>query len=236
MRNRFLIGSLLLALTVLGAGCFGWGAKEEEQPEITKSVIEEAFEGNPDEFAVSSTDSEEPEAPKRWDVEIIRSKKFAFDPPAGYWVYLSTQDHAYWLVKGTPPEEGSEDPLTSAFEHRVAVIQPLTWDEENFSTWTRFELTMAQFNCVEGTTEENLVGCLDEPLKVVEGRTIGNLPYKKFALQIVRKVDQAPRGTMAFIIVRQGDASDHGVLITVEDDVALGAALELAKSMHVKTQ
>jgi hypothetical protein len=226
----------LLILILLGAGCFGFGSKDDEPTSPpTKSAIEEAFETSESTFGDAATSSDNILIePKKWDVDHVYSKHLAFEPPSGYWVYLSEVEHNYWLIPGTAPEQGSEDPAASILDSRVARIHPISFHPASFPTWERFKLTMAQFQCVEGTNEDDLVGCLDEPNNVITGKTVSGLPYEKFELQAVRKKDQAPQGWRTFIIVRLGEVNDHGVLITIEDeDEGIGPALELAKSMWI---
>jgi len=232
--KRFLIP--LLSLALLGAGCFGYGLKKEEPSSVpTQSVIEDAFEASTPTFGDAATSSDNILIePKKWDVDHIYSKQLAFDAPSGYWVYLSEAERSYWLVPGAVPEQGSEDPAASIFAARAATIYPIRFYPENFPTWERFKLTMAQFQCVEGTTEDDLIGCQDEPRNVISGKTVSGLPYEKFELQAIRKKDQASQGWRTFIVVRLGETSDHGVLMTVKDENrGVGPALELAKSMWI---
>jgi hypothetical protein len=227
----------LFFLILLGAGCSGcFGSGDDQAGSApTASAIEQAFGEDDSTFGNAATSSDNILVePKTWDVDHVYSKHLAFDPPSGYWVYLSEVEHTYWLVPGTPPEPGSEDPAGEIRETRVARMQPITFIPDSFPTWDRFQLTMAQFQCVEGSTEDNLVGCLDEPRNVITGKTVSGLPYEKFEIQAVRKKDQAPQGWRTFIVVRLGAANDHAVLFTIEDEQkGVGPALELAKSMWI---
>jgi hypothetical protein len=233
--KRLIIPFLFFVLLGAGcSGCFDFGSKKEEQAPVSKSAIEQAFESSDSEFGSAATSVEDILVePKRWDVDHIYSKKLAFDPPNGHWVYLSETEHNYWIVRGAAPQAGSEDPAESARASRIAVISPIQFSPSSFPTWDRFRVTMAQFMCVEGTSEQDLVGCLDEPKNVIAGKTVSGLPYEKFELDLVRKIDQQNLGRRIFIVVRLGQANDHGVLITLEKDDGIGPALELAKSMRI---
>lgn len=218
-------------LTLLGAGCFGFGSTDEPGSP-PNSVLEQAFESATTSFGEASTStSGEGLNQKRYDVNEIFAKDVSFDPPAGHWVYFSEVERNYWLMEGEVPESGSGDPSEATRGSRVALIQTMTFTED-YPTWDRFKFTMAQLSCLEGTTSENLIGCLDEPMDIISGKTVGGYTYEAFKLQRVRKVDQSFQGTRTFIMVRLGASSKHGILFVIEDGEALGVALELAKSMR----
>ncbi|MBD3251863.1 hypothetical protein GF380_05445 [Candidatus Uhrbacteria bacterium] len=233
MNDRFLL--ILLTFVLLGAGCFGFGKQNDAPGEPTAEAIEDAFEHSSTTFGMAPTNTDALLVePPRWDVEEIYSKHIAFDPPAGYWVYLSEFDRSYWIVPGTPPDVGSEDPGPEIEASRIATMYPVNYDPESFPTWERFKLTMSQFQCVDGTGPEDIVGCLDEPLNVKRGKTVTGLPYESYTLQLIRKKDQAAMGVRKFIMVRMGEANSNGVLIVIDPEQdALGPALELATSMRV---
>jgi hypothetical protein len=238
--RTILIAALVLAV---GAGIFfvlrskapQGGAPSRNAP---PAAIGEAFENASTTFGASDgTATSTPVAePVRWDVKLIKSRHVAFTPPKGYWVYFSQSDFTYWLVKGTPPEAGSPDPVESAFANRVAVIHTAVWDHESFPDWERFETTMAQFDCAEGTTSDNLVTCLDARRNERKGATDAGLPLATFSLNAVLQKDQSPRGTRSYAAVRLGANNDNLILVTLTDQSAVSAANALAKSMRIEAK
>jgi hypothetical protein len=160
----------------------------------------------------------------------------AFTAPKGYWVYSSANDLSYWLVKGAPPKPGSPDPMTSALEQRVAIIHPIVWDHDSFPTYERFITTMAQFDCVEGTTSENLVSCLDIHRHSTTGKTTSGLPFEAFSLDAIQKSDKASKGSRAFVAIRLGADNDSAILLTLTDQKVASVALDLAKSMRIESK
>ncbi len=201
--------------------------------------ITQAFQQATSTFGVASSTAPAP-APipptKRWDVSVIELRHVGFTPPKGYWVYFSESDLSYWLVKGSPPKAGSPDPVASALKNRVAIIHTITWDHDSFPTWDRFVTTMAQFDCAEGTTSENLITCLDVHRNETNGKTVAGLLMESFSLKAVLQVGQAPKGLRAFVVVRLGPQNDDGLLITLTDQSAAGAASALAKTMRIVGQ
>jgi hypothetical protein len=228
--KRLLIPLFLFVL--LGAGCFGSGS-DTKSPEA--SPVKKAFESGNSEFGNAATSSVAVSEPKVWSADGIYSKQLTFDSPKGYWVYQSEMEHDYWLIPGEVPEPGSDDPANDIRDTRVATVYPLQFIPDSFPTWDRFKIAMAQFQCVEGTTEDNLIGCLSKPSGTVTGETISGLPYESFKLQVVRQKDQAPQGWQTYIVVRLGEENDHGVLIAVDDDAAMASVVQFAKSMRIDT-
>jgi len=184
--------------------------------------------------ASDGTATTTPAEPTRWDATLIKSRHVAFTPPKGYWVYFNQGDLTYWLVKGDAPEPGSPDPVASAYEHRVAYIHAATWEHESFPTYERFETTMAQFDCAEGTSDENLTVCLSERKNERKGKTDVGLPMTTFALNAVLQQDQSPKGTRNFAIVRLGAENDNIIIVTATDQSEAAATNALAKSMRIQ--
>ena len=222
-----------VSILLLGAGCFASNAPSSPEPvaEDLGDRFGQALASEAEAVVATGTEGLIAER-ERWDNDRIFSKRIRFEPPEGYWVYLSGAERRYWLVEGEAPEPGGEDPGPLALEHRVAALQPVTWDTRGFKTWEEFVSTMAQLSCLEGSTDEDLVGCNEDELRVVTGTTIGNYPYRKFSLQAVRRVDRASRGMRTYITVRLSDTSLDGVFATALTDEGVGPLLELVKSMR----
>jgi len=236
--RRILIALAILTILAIGVAFFivkndvksPGNDTGEERPVLG------AFESASPSFGDAATTApSEPTDPLPWDVTWMRARKVGFTPPAGYWVYESELRGEFSLVPGSPPAPGSPDPADEVQHTRVASMIPVMRDAVSFPTWERFRLTMAQFQCASGTTDEDLVICLDKPKNAIAGKTQAGLPYEKFSLEAVRKIDQAPRGLRTFVMVRLGEANDSGVLISVLDETAGAApALQLAKSMRIQ--
>jgi hypothetical protein len=206
-------------------------------PEPPPPEVASAFKEATSTFGVASSTTPAPIPPtKRWDVALIAARHVGFTPPKGYWVYYSEAELMYWLVKGTPPKPGSPDPYADALKKRVALIHVIVWQHDSFPTWERFATTMAQFDCAEGTTSDNLITCLDVHRSATSGKTAGGLPYESFSLNAVKQADQSSKGLRAFNVVRLGNANDYGILIAPTDQSAASAASALAKSMRIVAQ
>lgn len=224
---------LACALSVLGAGCFELRRIESQAPE-SQSAFDEALEGASSTFGESaSTIETTPPEEKRWDVTRIAARKVDFVPSQGMWVYLAENTGQFYIVPGVAPTSGSPDPYEVAVGAAVATMYPVIWDPESFPTWERFALTMAQFACTSGTTDTDFVVCLDDKSQVLSGSTDAGLPYEKFALPSVRKLDQTPQGLRHYIVVRLGSDSEHGILVTVTKADYVGSVLSLAATMSI---
>jgi hypothetical protein len=237
--------NILIAVLVLAVGASVFFALRSKAPQGGTSTrraappaIGEALENASTTFGASdgTVATSTPEEPKRWDVTLFKSRHVEFTPPSGYWVYFSQADLNYWLVKGKAPEPGSPDPVESAFANRVAVIHAAVWDHESFPDWERFETTMAQFDCAEGTASDNLVVCLNTRRNERKGTTSAGLPMATFTLNAVLQSDQSPRGTRSYAAVRLGKENDNLILVTLTDQSAAPVANALAKSMRIESR
>jgi len=224
---------IAFTLAALGAGCF---ERTPAATPISPNDFGAALESATGTFgeAATTTDAMAAEA-HRWDTTGMPELHVGFEAPEGFWVYQSDLYGDYSLVPGAVPEPGSEDPSERVMAKRAASFQGIQRDAVSFPDWERFTITSAQFICVSGTTDEDFILCLDEKLQVTSGKTEGGLSYEKFALQAVRKMDQAPRGLRTYVIVRLGDSSDHGVIFNVLDAAHVASTVKLAKSMRIVT-
>ncbi len=229
---------LLTAAVVvaLGAGCADrFKPSASQQP----SVIQQAFQSSTTTFgnatsSVSQATSTSPTA-KSWDVTSIPWRRVSFTPPAKYWVYAVEGSQAFELVPGVAPAPGSPDPKIDVFTRRVAEFYPIQRDPSSFPTWERFELTMAQFACASGDTDETFTTCTDTTSNVVHGKTTAGLLYTKFTLPSYRKKDKAFMGNHTYFVVRLGAATEHAVLVTVVNEkTGVAPSMTLVKSMLIK--
>lgn len=235
---------LLVALVVtLGTGCtdrFKTSAPREPV------AIQRAFESSTTTFGnaepalsgaegttVSAASSTTPLV--RWDTTSIPWARVTFTPPAKTWVYSADGSRAFQLVPGSAPAPGSPDPKIDVFTRRVAEFNAADRDTVSFPTWERFELTMAQFACASGDTDETFTTCTDKASNVYRGKTAVGLPYTKFTLPSYRKKDKAFMGNHTYFMVRLGAASDHGILVAVlNEKTGVTPAWSLVKSMRIE--
>lgn len=181
--------------------------------------------------ATSTADVVSPE-PVRWDVKNIDVIDESFVPPKGYWVYHVPGRDLYWLVRGEVPTPGSENPFDTALAHRVATIAPAVWYRESFPTWDGFEIAMAQFDCMEGNTEDTAVYCPDVKPKIDSAKkTLLHDPYRSFTLSAVHRKTSAPAGNRSYIMLRQGTEGEYGILFRILDESATQSVLDLVDSM-----
>ncbi|HWQ99751.1 MAG TPA: hypothetical protein VN397_02785 [Candidatus Methylomirabilis sp.] len=232
--------TLLLTAAVvvaLGAGCAD-RFKPAAQPQ--SSAIQQAFQSSTTTFgnvtttaSPSSVTSTKPVV--RWDKTEIPWRRVGFTPPTGYWAYSAQGSQAFEIVPGLAPAPGSPDPKIDVFTRRVAEFYTIERDKESFPTWERFELTMAQFACASGDTDETFVTCTDKAANVTRGTLADSLTYVKFTLPSFRKKDKAPMGNHTYFVVRLGPASDHGILVAVlNEKTGVSPTWSLVKSMRMK--
>lgn len=206
----------LCGVLVLGAGCSRPASVNSDKPSDTASSTPVVVE------------------PKKWD-RTSTPTGIAFDPPAGHWVYALESMRTHYVIPGAAPAVGSEDPGPTSVPRSIALFNDLQNDPKSFPSWEKFEITMAQYGCANGTTEDDFVTCTNKPTVISSGKTVGGFPYREFSLPVVLQKDKSPRGTKTFIVVRFGDKSDNGIMIVPIMDDASGKvpALELAKSMRI---
>ena len=234
MMKTFLL--TLSFVSILGAGCAD-RFKPAAQPQ--PSAIQQAFQSSTTTFgnattSVSNATSTSPTA-KNWAVMSIPWRHVGFTPPAKYWVYAVEGSQAFELVPGSVPAPGSPDPKIDVFTRRIAEFYPIQRDAASFPTWERFELTMAQFACASGDTDETFTSCTDKTTNASQGKTTAGLSYTKFTLPSYRKKDKAFMGNHTYFVVRLGSATEHAVLVTVVNEkTGVAPALSLVKSMKIE--
>lgn len=208
----------------MSAGCALISLKKEE-PIVTPPESNTNVEA-------TSTSEVVPSESVRWDVENIDVIDESFVPPKGYWVYHVPGRDLYWLVRGEVPAIGSENPFDTALTHRVATIAPAVWYRESFPTWEGFEIAMAQFDCMEGDTEDTAVSCPDTKPKIDSSKkTLTNDPYRQFTLSAVYRKTSESAGDRSYIMLRQGAEGEYGILFRILDPSAAQAVLDLVESM-----
>lgn len=233
----------LAFLAVLGAGCADRFKPSETKTSPQKVAVEQAFKSSTSTFgeaatstppAATSTVAEKPE-PVRWDQTEVAWRFVTFSPPIGYWVYSATGSQSFQLVPGKTPAPSYTDPRAEAMLKRVAEFYAVDRDPISFPTWERFELTMAQFACASGDTDETFAACSDKAGNVVRGKTDAGLPYSKFTLPSYRKKDKAFMGNHTYFMVRLGADSDNAILLVVlNEKTGASPAWGLVKSMKMK--
>lgn len=234
MKKTFLLTTALLVL--LGAGCTDRFRKPEA---VTSGAVKQAFEQATSTFgeAATSTSAATSTAavPVRWERTEISSRNVSFAPPSGYWVFSSEERGQYYLVPGKPPAQDSPDPSADVLKRQVAEFYPVERNAESFPTWERFELTMAQFACASGDTDETFTSCTDKTIGLVRGKTAAGLPYVKFTLPSYRKQGRAFMGNHTYFMVRLGNASDHAVFVSVlNEKTGVAPAWTLVRNMRIE--
>jgi hypothetical protein len=217
----------LALLLALGAGCQpgGWSNLSEATSSKETASSTQMTIVKPQEKP------QEPAAPARWDRGHTQGG-VVFTPPKGYWVTAIDELRTSYLIAGHVPEPDSPDPRVSVIPGAVASLTDLQNDPKSFPSWERFEITMAQFGCASGTSDEDFVACGDAAKTVSTGKTAGGFTYRVFTLPLKHQKTGASRGSRTFIGVRLREDGDAGVLVSVLDTRrGTAPSLELVKSM-----
>ena len=226
-----IIGGVML-IVALAIGGYAWMSRtqdEEIAPE-RESVLDNA---------ITQEDNQESDLSflgRVWSTKEIYSKKVIFTPPSGYWVYYADGHDAYWIVKGEEPEIGPDDPIESAYQNRVAILYPLTRDAQSFSEWKTFESFMAQFDCMEGATEDDLTVCRSEQEKESSGMTEGGFEYHEFALTAELQKTKEAVGTKSYITAVFNEEKTDGILIRILNQEDAPEVRAIVKSLQSRTQ
>lgn len=213
----------LLAIALLGAGC--WGNAPAAPTQTSDEVLNTPTPTTTEEMHPVVVE------PKQW-ARTSTPTGIGFTVPRGYWVAVVEELRMHYLIPGPAPEPGSKDPRPEAIPRAVATFSDLQSDPVSFPTWDSFVYTMAQFSCSSGDAEDALETCTDKRQNVSTGITSGEFPYKKFTLPRILRSTKAARGTTTFFGVEYGEGSIDGLLVTVRDDKHLKAITEMVNSLH----
>lgn len=224
--KKFFHAAFLASALLLGAGCV---RETSSSLAPTSDDMTTTLSSNPEGSVASSTpDVVEPTVWERTETPT----NVKFTAPKGYWVFGIEALRTFYLVPGVASKPGDPDPRVSLAPKAVATFTDVQIDPASFPTWENFEIGMAQFACVSGTTDADFVSCTDKPVNVKTGKTAGGWPYRQFSLPAKLKKTGASQGVRTFIMVRRGEKADIGVLVTVTHErTGVKPALELVQSM-----
>jgi len=198
-------------LALFAAGFLAWWflwlkapAAEAPAPEVTEEVQEPVVVYGP-------------EVPAQWAWDDMPWRLTDFVVPRGHWVYFSRWNREFLVIPGTALPEGAPAPDEDAlYAQAVVIFNDAYFDQESFSSWERFSLTMAEFGCARGTSEEDYVLCDATPVRQSSGNTpVG--PYTSFSLSKRAYATQASLGFAPFTMVRLGQEGLFGILFYAQD-------------------
>ena len=180
----------------------------------------------PEEHAAETPAQEEPlvfygpEVPLQWAWVDIPWRSSRFTPPPGHWVYFARWKREFLILPGEPLPLGAPAPDEEALYNQAAVIiTEAYFDQQSFSSWEEMELTMAEFACARGTTEEDFTLCRREPSGSVQGMNPFGLPYRSFILPKVSYQTKESLGVAPFTVVRLGPNGTFALVFYAVDPV-----------------